>query len=135
MLGSQALIGFKNSDGSMTVKTYNISSYAPLVESKLAFEVSKMSAEYSGGLMKIFATVVLPDKGNSTTVNQVWQVGASVTGGVPDKHAFQPANLNSKGTLDLLSGQSNGATGGDSRLTKKNVRFCSLYYSLHSEKK
>lgn len=123
MIGSQALIGFKNPDGSMVVKTYNINSYGPLSESKLSFEVTQKSAEFSGGVITIFATVVLPEMGkNGTTVNQVWQVGSTVTGGVPDKHAFQPANLNSKGTLDLSSGQSSAAAGGgDSRRRRKNI--------------
>lgn len=120
MIGSQALIGFKKPDGSVIVKTYNISSYGPLVESKLSFEVKEKSGEFSDGVFKIFATVVLPVI-NGTAVNQVWQVGPSVTGGVPDKHDFQPANLNSKGSLDLVSGQSSAAGGGGDRHRKKNI--------------
>jgi hypothetical protein len=34
-------------------------------------------------------------------VNQVWQVGASSSGGAPDKHAFQVDNLNAKSKLVL----------------------------------
>lgn len=121
MRGSQALIGFKNPDGSVIVKTYDIKSYGPLVESKLSFEVTQKSGEFSDGVFKIFATVVLPEM-NGTAVNQVWQVGASVTRGVPDKHDFQPGNLNSKGTLDLVSGQSSAAAGGGGdRHRRKNI--------------
>ncbi|KAL7154200.1 hypothetical protein ABFS83_04G219700 [Erythranthe nasuta] len=122
MVGSQALIAFKDSSGGMAVKTYNITSYGPLTESKVWYEVKNSSAESSGGVMRLFATVVLPEMGK-TTLNQVWQVGPSVTGGVPDKHEFQPANLNSKGSLDLLRGQSTVAPagGGNSRANKRNI--------------
>ncbi|KAH7862620.1 hypothetical protein Vadar_007290 [Vaccinium darrowii] len=121
MAGSQALLAFKASNGSMTVQTYNISSYSSIVKGNLSFEVADMEAEYSGGVMTIFATVSLPAK-LGTTVNQVWQVGSSVTDGFPDKHAFQAANLNSKGTLDLLKGEttSSGSSGG-ARQKRKNI--------------
>ncbi|XP_058205821.1 cytochrome b561 and DOMON domain-containing protein At3g25290-like [Rhododendron vialii] len=121
MAGSQALVAFKASNGSMTVQTYNISSYALAAPGKLSFEVKNTSAEYSGGVMRIFATLVL-NEGMGTTVNQVWQVGPSVTDGVPDKHAFQAANLNAKGTLDLLKGEatSSGSSGG-ARTRRKNI--------------
>ncbi|KVI12267.1 cytochrome b561, eukaryote [Cynara cardunculus var. scolymus] len=108
MAGAQALLAFKASNGSMVVKTYNISSYSSIVEGKLAFDVKDKRAEFSGGLMRIFTTIELPEKG-MTTVNQVWQVGSSVTGGgFPAKHGFQAANLAAKGRLDLLSGQNTG---------------------------
>ncbi|KAL6978876.1 hypothetical protein U1Q18_020544 [Sarracenia purpurea var. burkii] len=106
MVGSQALIAFKDSTGTMTVSTYNLVSYGSIVPSDLSFAVTDLAADYSDGMMRIFATVTLPEK-TTTTVNQVWQVGPSVTNGIPSRHDIQPANLNSKGTLDLLSGQSN----------------------------
>ncbi|KAA8543560.1 hypothetical protein F0562_021694 [Nyssa sinensis] len=108
MAGAQALIAFKGSNGSMTVNTYNISSYGSIVQSKILYPVTNKSAEQSGGLMKIFATLTLPQ--NTTTVNQVWQVGGSVTGGHPDKHEFLPANLMAKATLNLTVEQSNDGT-------------------------
>ncbi|XP_052184148.1 cytochrome b561 and DOMON domain-containing protein At3g25290-like [Diospyros lotus] len=120
MAGSQALVAFKDSKGSMNVKTFDISSYSSIVPSNLSYDVTEKSAEYSDGMMMIFATLTLPEKGK-TTVNQVWQVGPSVAGGFPAKHEFQPANLNSKGTLDLLSGQSNVNSGGGSRTKRKNI--------------
>ncbi|KAF5953515.1 hypothetical protein HYC85_006371 [Camellia sinensis] len=61
MAGAQSLIAFKQSNGSMTVNTYNISSYSSIVKSKIAFDVPEKSAEYSGGVMKIFATLRLPE--------------------------------------------------------------------------
>ncbi|KAK6122198.1 hypothetical protein DH2020_044077 [Rehmannia glutinosa] len=121
MVGSQALIAFRDARGEMTVKTYNVSSYGPLTESRVWYDVRDSSAEFSDGVIRLFATLVLPEKG-ITTVNHVWQVGPSVTGGVPGKHDFQPGNLNSKGSLDLLRGQSiNGGTGDNIRTKMRNI--------------
>ncbi|XP_062174898.1 cytochrome b561 and DOMON domain-containing protein At3g25290-like [Alnus glutinosa] len=118
MKGSQTLLAFQ-SNGAMTVKTYNISAIGPIAESKLSFEVWDLSAEQSDGVMRIFAKLKVP--GNGMTVNQVWQVGASVTSGVPDAHPMQTANLNSKSTLNLSGGQTVTPSGGDSRTKKKNI--------------
>ncbi|XAR69572.1 hypothetical protein NMG60_11001216 [Bertholletia excelsa] len=107
MLGAQALIALKGSNGSMTADTYNISSYKFVQKSKIAFNVSGLKAENSGDLMRIYATLELP--GGTDSVNQVWQVGESVTGGLPDKHEVQTANLNAKGTLALVSGAKAGS--------------------------
>ncbi|KAL8026889.1 hypothetical protein ABFX02_14G059100 [Erythranthe guttata] len=120
MVGAQALAAFRDSRGGMAVKTYNVTGYGPLKESRVWYEVKESSAEYSGGVMRLFATLVLPEKG-LTAVNHVWQVGPSVTGGVPDKHEFKAGNMNAKGILDLLRGQSNGAAGGDSKTNKRNI--------------
>ncbi|CAL5386061.1 unnamed protein product [Camellia sinensis] len=120
MVGSQAFVAFKNSNGVMTVKTFNISSKSLNAPSNLSFDFTAVSAESSGSMMRIFATLTLPNN-TATTLNQVWQVGPSVTNGSPNPHAFQAANLNSIGTLDLLKGQSNGVTGGGSRTRRKNL--------------
>ncbi|XP_047309552.1 cytochrome b561 and DOMON domain-containing protein At3g25290-like [Impatiens glandulifera] len=105
MEGSQALIAFKDPKlSSMIVQTFNISSDS-IQPSKIAFNVSNMSAEKSGKHMKIFATVFLP--ANMTTINQVWQVGSAVdSNGIPQPHAMSPANLNSVGELNLLGDDS-----------------------------
>ncbi|KZV14419.1 auxin-induced in root cultures protein 12 [Dorcoceras hygrometricum] len=100
MIGSQALVAFKESNGSAVVKTYNISSYGFITESKISYEVLEKRAEYSNGVFRIFAKLVLPE---AEVVNQVWQVGGSVKDGVPQKHAFSGDNLASKGTLQLTS--------------------------------
>ncbi|KAF6144281.1 hypothetical protein GIB67_024508, partial [Kingdonia uniflora] len=123
MLGSQALIAYRQGNGSMTVGTFNVSNYKGVEPGKIAFEVPEMEAEYVDGVMRIYATVVLT-KAVGTVVNQVWQVGDGVTGGIPNIHGFTPDNLNSKATLDLVKGESNnngGGGGGDSRLRKKNI--------------
>ncbi|XP_068665945.1 cytochrome b561 and DOMON domain-containing protein At3g25290-like [Aristolochia californica] len=120
MVGSQALIAFKQPDGSMTVKTFNVSSYGPIAPSPIDYRVSDMEAEFAGGVMTIFATLALP-KG-TTLINQVWQVGSAVDGSIPQKHDFAPANLAAMGTLDLTKGQAfGGTTAVDSRLRKKNI--------------
>ncbi|KAL8496212.1 hypothetical protein ACS0TY_020069 [Phlomoides rotata] len=101
MIGSQSLIAFKDTNGSIVVKTYNISSYGPISESKISYNVLKKSAESSRGVITIFATVALP--AGITELNQVWQVGSTVSNGVPAKHAFAQDNLGSKNTLQLVS--------------------------------
>ncbi|KAD3068468.1 hypothetical protein R6Q59_017517 [Mikania micrantha] len=121
MAGAQAILAYKASNGTMVVKTYNISSYSSIVEGKLSFDVKDKRAEFSDGVMKIFATVVLPEKG-VTVVNHVWQVGPSVSSdGIPARHGFQMANLAAKGRLDLLSGQSTGGVAGGSGTKKRNI--------------
>ena len=123
MLGAQTLLAFK-SNGAMTVKTYNITSYGPITESTLSFEVWDLTAEESNGLIWLYAKLKVP--GNADTVNQVWQVGSSVTSGVPDAHAMNTANKNSKSTLNLTEGSTVSTSGVDSRTKNKNVSFLLL---------
>lgn len=78
-----------------------------------------MNGEYLDGMMRIFGTMLLPK--NMSIVNHVWQVGASVTDGIPDRHQFGSENLNSKGRLDLLKGQSTTRGTTDSRQQLRNV--------------
>ena len=120
MIGTQALIAFRLSNGSIDLDKYNISSYR-ISKSTISYEVSDLAAEYgSDGVMTIFATFKLPP--GTTEVNQVWQVGPSVTGGIPVKHSFDPANLAARGTLNLVAGGvSSGVT--SSRRRKANVRI------------
>ncbi|KAL6000365.1 hypothetical protein ACLOJK_024060 [Asimina triloba] len=120
MVGSQALVATHQSNGSIAVQTFNVSSYGPVSPSPIAYDVTEKEAEASSGgeLMMIFATMKLG--AGMTTLNQVWQVGHSVTDGLPDKHDFGTENLNAKGTLDLLKGESTTA-GGGSRLRKRNI--------------
>ena len=118
MAGAQALIAFRN-NGVMTMKTYDISSYSSIVPGNLSFDVWDLMAEESEGSMRIFAKVKVPEKTQS--LNQVWQVGPSVIDGRPDKHNFEPANLNAKGILSLNSNQIFSNGGFDERTKKKNV--------------
>lgn len=106
MVGTQAFVAFKQANGSAVVKTYNISSYGPISESKLSYDVLSKSTEASKGTITIFATLALP--AGSSDLNQVWQVGSAVVNGVPAKHEFAPENLSSKTTLQLVSSAENG---------------------------
>ncbi|CAN4093759.1 unnamed protein product [Withania somnifera] len=138
MVGTQSLIAFKNPKGSMVVKTYNLTSYKSITESKLLYNILNSKAESSDGVMRIFATLQLPE--NTTTVKQVWQVGPAVKDGMPVVHKFDPDNLKSKATLDLTtsaagegnknantssvsSGQSGNETGGSSRTENTGFAF------------
>ena len=120
MAGAQALIAFQN-DGIVRVKTYDISSYSSILPGKLSFDVWDLIAEESEGLIMIFAKVKVPEKGQS--LNQVWQVGSSVTDGRPDVHSFELANINAKGILSLNSSKIFSTGGVDERTRKKNVSF------------
>lgn len=128
MQGSQALIAFRDSStGVITVKTYNVSSYASVEESKISFDVWDMTADenVADGTIRIYAKIKVP--GDASKLNQVWQVGPSVTGGKPDKHNIDQANLNAKGTLDLVAGQS-AATSDGSRTKKRNVGIHNFHF-------
>ncbi|WOL15565.1 cytochrome b561 and DOMON domain-containing protein [Canna indica] len=100
MIGSQALIAFRQPDGTMGVKTYSITGYGPVSEGPIAFPTSGLAAEFVDGAIRLYGNLKLPQ--GTTTVNQVWQVGATVASGVPQKHDFKPGNLGSKGTVDLV---------------------------------
>ncbi|KAH9309730.1 hypothetical protein KI387_037641, partial [Taxus chinensis] len=101
MIGTQALLAFRLSNGTMFTGTYNVSSKraAPTL-SPLSFPVTNLSSEYRRGSITIYATLILPS--NKTMANQVWQVGATVKGTLPGVHAFEAANLQSVGAIDLL---------------------------------
>ncbi|KAJ3681211.1 hypothetical protein LUZ60_015700 [Juncus effusus] len=100
MIGAQALIAFKQTDGSMAVKTYNIVSYESIKESPISYETSDLSAESgSDGDLRLFATIKIGTDVQS--LNQIYQVGESVTNGVPDRHELKSDNLASKGIFNL----------------------------------
>ncbi|CAJ1920831.1 unnamed protein product [Sphenostylis stenocarpa] len=120
MVGAQVLAGFKGGEGgAVTVKTFDLKSYGVINPGKLSFEVWDMKGEEVGGMIRILAKVKVPVKGES--VNHVWQVGPSVTGGMIARHDFKPANLNSKGTLSFSGEQSNVAPAVDPVTVKKNI--------------
>ncbi|EEE69994.1 hypothetical protein OsJ_29903 [Oryza sativa Japonica Group] len=51
------------------------------------------------GKLRLYGKLQLPR--GMETVNHIWQVGSTVTGGVPMKHAFAQENLDAKGRLSL----------------------------------
>ncbi|GFZ03285.1 auxin-responsive family protein [Actinidia rufa] len=119
MVGSQALVAFQKSDGSMSVYTSPMNSYqTQLQKGDLSFAVSDLTATYSNNEIVIFATLKLPS--NTTTVNQVWQDGP-LSNDSPRSHDVSGANVQSMATLNLHSGQS-GTTGtANSKIKKKNI--------------
>ncbi|GLJ53609.1 hypothetical protein SUGI_1143620 [Cryptomeria japonica] len=120
MIGTQALIAFRLSNGSTVVDTYNVASKtAALNPSKISITVSSKSAVYesSSGKITIFASLALGS--NQTSVNQVWQVGSSVSNLSPAIHTTSGANLRSLGTLNIKSGAAS-APAGLSHQTLKN---------------
>ncbi|XP_047955270.1 cytochrome b561 and DOMON domain-containing protein At5g47530-like [Salvia hispanica] len=121
MVGAQALVAFRKSDGTMRAYTSPVSSYqTQLAEGDLSFPVSDLSATYAGNEYTIFATLKLDNV--TSTVNQVWQEGP-LSGDSPARHPTTGANVQSTGNLNLLSGQTGGTTTGsvDSRTKKKNI--------------
>lgn len=104
MAGTQALVALAGSGSAApTVRTYNITGYVPLgkASTPLDFPATDLAADAagSGGKIRVYGKLQL--RTGMKAVNQVWQVGASSTGGAPDKHAFQVDNLNAKSKLVL----------------------------------
>ncbi|XP_059430493.1 cytochrome b561 and DOMON domain-containing protein At3g25290 [Corylus avellana] len=101
MAGAQALVAFK-SNGTVTIQTFDIKSYNFSQSGlKLSYEVWDLSAEESGGTIKIFGKWKLPAK--TEKVNQVWQVGPGLSPlGYPMVHAFEAENLAAKAVLQLV---------------------------------
>ncbi|KAJ1441262.1 DOMON domain [Sesbania bispinosa] len=120
MVGSQALVAFRKSDGSFKAYTSPITSYATLLqEGNLSFPVHSVSATYTNGHMIIFARLQLP--ANTTLVNHLWQEGLVSDDGTLKPHSMSRSNLQSYGTLDFESGKVL-ETGG-----KRNSRTTSRY--------
>ncbi|KAM7264631.1 hypothetical protein ACFE04_002314 [Oxalis oulophora] len=119
MVGSQALIAYKNSNGSMIVYTSPITQYQTgLLPGKLSFDVSDLSAELEKDGIIIYATLGI--KGNVTSLHQVWNEGPVVDDS-PKMHAVSGPNVKSMATLDLLSGEIVTPSGGDDRARMKHV--------------
>lgn len=120
MVGAQALVAFQNSDGTMRVYPAPVTSYQTgLQPGDLSFQVSDLTATYANNEIIIFATLNLGKL--SSTVNQVWQEGP-VSGASPSVHTTSGPNVQSMGTLNLLSGES-GTAGGimNSKTKKRNI--------------
>ncbi|KAG8490655.1 hypothetical protein CXB51_013895 [Gossypium anomalum] len=119
MVGSQALVAYQLSDGSMRAYTSPITQYqTQLQEGELSFDVSDLSATYANNEVIIFATLGFPN--NDTTLNQVWQEGA-MSGNTPQMHATSGPNVQSMGTLNLLSGQAGTIGRRTSTQRKQNI--------------
>lgn len=123
MLGAQALVAYQKSDGSMRFYTSSVTDYeTTLQEGDLKFPVADLSASFANNEIIIFATLNIQ---NTTTLNQVWQNGP-VASDKPGGHAISGANIQSSGSLNILSGQAGSTNGGGGSKTKK--RNVSHYY-------
>lgn len=72
MIGSQALIGHRNFDGSFKVYTSSITNYSTMLqEGNISLPVYDISGMYLDGSMIIFARLQLPK--NASLVNHAWQ--------------------------------------------------------------
>ncbi|XVE78341.1 hypothetical protein DITRI_Ditri13aG0137000 [Diplodiscus trichospermus] len=101
MIGAQALVAFRYSNGSMIAYTTPITSYNPSMQpGDLSIPVSDISAEYVNNEMIIFA--VLGPLGTQTSFNHVWQAGTSVSDNIPQAHALYGQNVLSLGQLDFV---------------------------------
>eukprot|EP00258_Populus_trichocarpa_P030965 XP_024446984.1 cytochrome b561 and DOMON domain-containing protein At5g47530-like [Populus trichocarpa] len=119
MIGSQAIVSFQRTDGSLAVYTSPITSYGTRLEQgNLSFPVSDLSATNQNNEMIIYASLEL--QGNISTVNHLWQVG-SMSENTPMMHNVAPSspNVKSMGSLDFLSGRIKATR--SSSTTLKNV--------------
>nr|CAB3453858.1 unnamed protein product [Digitaria exilis] len=124
MAGAQALVAGPFSDaGGWELRTYNISGYALGEPGPIAFPASDLAAELGAdGRARVYGRLKLGNSGvaGGGVLNQVWQVGAAVTGGAPAPHAMGVDNLAAKDNLDLLRGTTSAA-GADSVTQKRNI--------------
>lgn len=103
MIGSQALVAFRNSNGGMIAYATPITSYNPtMLPGELSITVSNLSAEYVNNEMIIFA-VLGPLGGAQTSFNHVWQAGSSVSDNIPQVHPLYGQNIMSMGQLNFVS--------------------------------
>ncbi|XP_062180783.1 cytochrome b561 and DOMON domain-containing protein At5g47530-like [Phragmites australis] len=104
MVGSQAVVAFQHSNGSLVAYPTLLDSYvpsmAPAAPKNLGLPVSDVAAEHVNGKeMVVYATVALPGKGSK--FNHVWQQGTSVVNDVPAAHPTTGDNILSTGTIDF----------------------------------
>ncbi|KAJ4835288.1 hypothetical protein Tsubulata_048874 [Turnera subulata] len=119
MAGSQALVAYQQSNGTMIAYTAPVSASPTMQPGSLSFGVSNLRAEYSNGEMIIFATLQLDNTLLST--NQVWQEGP-LSGGSPSIHPTSGDNMQSVGTVDFATGTVTSTGGGiSSRARRRNV--------------
>ncbi|KAF2314166.1 hypothetical protein GH714_023827 [Hevea brasiliensis] len=114
MVGTRAMIGIWNSDGSTFITTYNITSDTKMgcmlkpekMDEKVQNEVGfhNMSMENINELdyFAIQARVILPPAAyNISKLNHVWQIGDEAEGTEPKMHAKTLQNVDSTETINL----------------------------------
>ncbi|KAK3030045.1 hypothetical protein RJ639_038144 [Escallonia herrerae] len=111
MVGTRALIGIKQPNGSLVIYTYNITRdtkrRCQLLPSKLDVGVNNLKFDYSSQIQYyvIYASLDLPPAYNISKFKHVWQVGYKLEGMEPKMHPTTLHNVDSIQTLDLVSGR------------------------------
>ncbi|XP_059664621.1 cytochrome b561 and DOMON domain-containing protein At3g25290-like [Cornus florida] len=117
MVGTRAIIGIKQPNGSRIINTYNITGDTKLgcrlLPTDIDLEVRRMKFEYfsRNQYYAINATLVLPSAYNMSRLNIVWQVGHASSGTQPLMHPATIQHLDSSETIDLNSGQGTRSIG------------------------
>ncbi|KAI3846367.1 hypothetical protein MKW92_001744 [Papaver armeniacum] len=121
MIGTQALVAFQDSNGTLKAFTSSVTGYTTqLQQGNLTFGVPSISAQLVNNEITIFATLELLSS-NTSTITQLWQEGP-VKGDSLMAHVTSGDNIKSVDTLDLLSGQATTTlSGGSSRQKRMNV--------------
>lgn len=125
MVGTRALIAFRNPSGSSVVLPYYLDEavknlQSPLVSKKTDLHVLKSSVELSSSSARIFATIKLSFS-HSTSLNHVWNRGASVQGYSPAIHGTSVEDLRSAKTIEMVSGSVRSKTG-NTIFDRQNLR-------------
>ncbi|CAD6218531.1 unnamed protein product [Miscanthus lutarioriparius] len=106
MVGTQAVVAFQHSNGSLVAYPTVLDSYAPpmapAAPEDLAFPVSDVAAEYADGKeMVVYATLALPAGKQGSKFTHVWQQGTAVVNDVPAAHPTTGDNILSTATIDF----------------------------------
>lgn len=120
MIGAQALVAIPQSSGAPRAYTSSISGYGTqLAEGNISYPHSGLTATYENNEVTIYATLTLPS--GTTSLVHLWQDGP-LSGSTPQAHdTSSSANLQSKESLDLLSGASQAGSSGNSLRRRRNV--------------
>ncbi|KAJ1428674.1 DOMON domain [Sesbania bispinosa] len=120
MTGAQALVAIPQSSGAPRAYTSSISGYGTqLAEGNISYPHSGLTATYENNEVTIYATLTLPS--GTTSLVHLWQDGP-LSGSTPQSHdTSSSANLQSKESLDLLSGASQAGSSGNSLRRRRNV--------------
>ena len=135
MVGTRAVIGVIQNNGSVVVSTYNITSYiksgCQLFPLDIEFPVLKMTGESSSntsGYITISGTLVLDTQVyNIEKLNHIWQVGYNADQDrlEPKMHPPTLQNFDSTETLNLTDGRGHGV--GHHRRHLRTVSFLLLF--------
>lgn len=107
MVGTRALIGIRQPNGTLALGTYNITADTKLgcklQPSRIDVTVVSKHIEYVSSLdcFAISATLILPPEYNISRLNHVWQVGYDSDEMQPKKHPTNLPNVDSTETINL----------------------------------